>query len=137
MEFGGTVDRPFAGANRARLCIGGKDHPVRLPDAVTRPGRGIAAGEVNQDLPAGGSGAEPLRFPFALGIIDDLDLLPEFTEHPGQTLGEPGIRQRLREGYDRDGVDRLPQQAGARPLLQSRGQQPHHKKAELRVRVHQ
>jgi len=45
MEFGGTVDRPFVGPNWARLCIGGKDHPVRLPDAVTRPGREIAAGE--------------------------------------------------------------------------------------------
>ena len=99
-------------APTGRLRIGGKNHPVRLPHAVTSPGGEIPAGEVNQERPAGGSAGEPLRFPLALRIIDDPDLPLEFTERASQTLGKPRIRQRLRKGYDRNRVDRLPQQAG-------------------------
>jgi hypothetical protein len=54
MEFGGTVDRPFAGANRARLCIGGRDFPAWARHCIRQSDRVIFAADApSRRRPAG------------------------------------------------------------------------------------
>lgn len=113
-----------AGDRSVARRIGEQDDAVGLPQALARPGRRVAVGDVDHEVVRLLDSPEPLCRMLGLGAVDDQGSQAQCRHAPRKGTGERPHRQFRLGRKDRDGSRRGERRYPVLPLSQPFDQQP-------------